>query len=149
MVAYTKSAGVLFDKIIDTGRLAPQNGTRRGDVPAAVEKTGAWLHCFAMTSKVRSFDIAVKTSYRDQLPDSQIMPQEPVEWQSTFLYSMHQKAFAAWVAFLRSVSNSTIKHTNSERVARHSVNHLSCHAFAPQELQYRSFHHTTASPTPT
>ena len=85
------------------------------DIESAPVKTGTWLSCFAMISNVRNFDIAVKTSYRDQLPDSQIMPEEPVEWQFDLLRSMHKKTYWACVTLLRSVRDSTIGHTNREQ----------------------------------
>jgi hypothetical protein len=85
------------------------------DVDSAPKKSGTWLSCFAMISKLDGFDIAVKKAYQDQLPDIQILPQNPVEWQETFLNVMHKQSFAACVGFLQTVRDSTVGHTNSEQ----------------------------------
>lgn len=67
-----------------------------------LQKTGTWLSCFAIVPKPNSkgFDIAVKSQDRDQLPDIQLLPNEPLQWQAAFLDRMHDKSSQACYAFL-------------------------------------------------
>ena len=67
-----------------------------------LEKTGTWLSCFALIPKVhsRGFDIAVKKANQDQLPDVQLLPADPLLWQTNFLKRMDKMTGSACIAFL-------------------------------------------------
>ena len=68
-----------------------------------LEKAGTWLSCFALVPKVNSnhgMDVIVKKTEKDQLPDTQFLTHDPVEWQVTFLRCMHRMTFSACMAFL-------------------------------------------------
>lgn len=58
---------------------------------STLEKPGTWLSCFAMIPKANSkgFDIAVKKTEHDQLPDVQLSTFGPTEWQVRLLERMH------------------------------------------------------------
>lgn len=74
-----------------------------------LEKTGAWLSCFAMVPKVnsnRGMDVIVKKTEQDQLPDTQFLTHNPVEWQMTFLRGMHKMAFSTCMTFLATLDAS-------------------------------------------
>lgn len=74
------------------------------------EKTGTWLGCFALIPKPHSsgFDVAVKRGEQDQLPDVQLLPDEPLPWQVKFLQLLDQKTSSGCITFLE---DSDHKHT--------------------------------------
>lgn len=82
-----------------------------------LHKTGTWLSCFVVVPKPNSkgFDVAVKSQDRDQLPDIQLLPSEPSQWQAAFLDRMHGKSSQACYAFLEDRYNREPDRTPREK----------------------------------
>lgn len=82
-----------------------------------LEKTGTWLSCFAVVPKPNSkgFDVAVKSQDRDQLPDIQLLPGEPLRWQAAFLDRMHGKSPQDCYTFLEDRHGRETDRTSAEK----------------------------------
>ena len=88
------------------------------------EKSGTRLSIFAMIPKVNSgkgFDIAVKKSEENELPDVQLLTSEPLQWQATFLERMHEMSSDDCMAFLGDKQHTDTIRTPAEHEFAQSV----------------------------
>ncbi|KAK5116696.1 hypothetical protein LTR62_007370 [Meristemomyces frigidus] len=72
-----------------------------------LEKPGTWLSFFGLIPRpnTKGFDVGVKKDDQDQLPDVQILPSEPQQWQAEFLQKMDGLRTRPFMAFLEDRSN--------------------------------------------
>jgi hypothetical protein len=84
---------------------------------STMEKAGTWLSLFAIIPKANSkgFDIAVKRSQQDQLPDIQLLPFEPLPWQAAFLERLTDVTTSVCFAFLDDYKRQDISRTAQEQ----------------------------------
>ena len=73
-----------------------------------LEKPGTWLSFFGLVPRPNSkgFDVGVKKNYQDQLPDVQLLKQEPQQWQAEFLQRMDGLRTRSCIAMLEDRSLS-------------------------------------------
>ena len=83
-----------------------------------LKKAGTWLSCFAIVPKINGggFDVAVRSDCRDQLPDVQLLSDEPLQWQIDFLRQMHGRSSQACFAFLENGDEHETGRTPREKV---------------------------------
>lgn len=81
------------------------------------EKTGTWLSCFAMIPKPNSkgFDVAVQKENQDQLPDVQLLPLEPQQWQVNFVHRMDGMRPRQCIVFLENRNNADAQRAAHEQ----------------------------------
>ncbi|KAF2771258.1 hypothetical protein EJ03DRAFT_325704 [Teratosphaeria nubilosa] len=81
------------------------------------DKTGTWLGFFGLIARTGSkgFDIGVKRDNQDQLPDVQLMPAEPQDWQSRFLERLDGMKTKACLFFLEDKYATDMQRTEQER----------------------------------
>lgn len=84
---------------------------------SALQKPGTWLSCFAMIPKpnTKGFDVAVKKREQDQLPDVQLLPSGPLQWQANFLQRMNEKPMPHCISFLEDRHNKDTARTQQEQ----------------------------------
>lgn len=92
---------------------------------STLEKAGTWLSFFAIVPKPNSkgFDVVVKRSQQDQLPDVQLLPFDPLPWQSAFLGRLDGVTTATCMAFLDDPQRQDIGRTPQEQQFATSVKH--------------------------
>ncbi|KAF2480066.1 hypothetical protein BDY17DRAFT_327049 [Neohortaea acidophila] len=81
-----------------------------------LHKPGTWLSCFALIPKcgTKGFDVAVRSDYRDQLPDVQLLPYEPLSWQMELLGAIHEATPSHAVKHLKGIRTSGLR-TDEQR----------------------------------
>ena len=82
-----------------------------------VHKPGVWLSCFAVVPKIHNaeFDVVVKRTNQDQLPDVQILDREPVQWQEEFFARLHGMKFEDIAVKVFAACDEYSPNTASER----------------------------------
>lgn len=83
----------------------------------ALDKAGTWLSFFGLISRPNSkgFDVGVKKEDQDQLPDIQLLPLEPQEWQAKFLQRMDGLRTKSCMTFLEDRSKVDVQRCQQEQ----------------------------------
>ncbi|EMC97581.1 hypothetical protein BAUCODRAFT_122015 [Baudoinia panamericana UAMH 10762] len=81
-----------------------------------MEKPGTWLTFFGLVPRPNSkgFDVGVKKDDQDQLPDVQLLPNEPQQWQTDFLQRMDGLRTRGVTTFLEDRNNTDSQRTFDE-----------------------------------
>lgn len=122
------NAGFKFASVQQIGRNIAQNmqisfaslqshiaGLRRyNDNVVEFQKHGTFLGCFAMLPRPHSkgFEVVVDKNDQGQLPDVQLLPEEPTIWQADFLEGMHGKTALQCITYLK--NRSAVDSSGSE-----------------------------------
>lgn len=82
-----------------------------------VEKAGTWLSFFGLIPRPsnKGFDVGVKKADQDQLPDVQLLPGEPQQWQTEFLERMDGMKTGTCLAFLEDRNSIDHQRPQQER----------------------------------
>ncbi|KAI6854615.1 hypothetical protein KC323_g8702 [Hortaea werneckii] len=86
------------------------------------EKSGTWLSLFCLipSPNQKGFDVGVKRSLQEQLPDVQLLPRDPQPWQAEFLQRMDGLRTTSCLAVLEGRS-FTEQRTSKEQEYAKSV----------------------------
>ena len=84
---------------------------------SSVEKSGTWLSLYALIPRPNSkgFDVAVKKEAQEQLPDTQLLPIEPQQWQADFLQRLDGHKARPCIAFLEDRAQTDRQRSPQER----------------------------------
>jgi len=82
-----------------------------------LEKAGTWLSFFGLIPRPsnKGFDVGVKKADQDQLPDVQLLPGEPQQWQIEFLERMDGMNTGTCLAFLEDRNSIDYQRPQEER----------------------------------
>ena len=82
-----------------------------------LEKRGTWLSFFGLIPRPNSkgFDIGVKKEDQDQLPDVQVLPVEPQQWQSEFIQRLDGLKAKSCMAFLEDRQKTDVQRSPQEQ----------------------------------
>ncbi|KAK5138296.1 hypothetical protein LTR08_003357 [Meristemomyces frigidus] len=82
-----------------------------------LEKPGTWLAFFGLIPRpnTKGFDVGVKRGDQDQLPDAQLLPAEPQQWQAEFLQRMDSLRPRSCVQFLEDRNQTDVQRSHQEQ----------------------------------